>query len=71
MMQKELNLSHRRLVKLIKDYDYIIDYHLGNTNVIVDALNHRSSIRVNCIQVHDQLKVLELRKTRGTIMWGS
>jgi hypothetical protein len=68
MIQKELNLCHKRLVKLIKDYDYIIDYHLGKKNVVVDALSHRSSIRVNCIQVHDQLKVLELRKTRGTIM---
>jgi hypothetical protein len=68
MMQNELNLCHRRSVKLIKDCDYIIDYHLRKTNVVVDSLSHKSSIRVNCIQVQDQLNVLELRKIRGTIM---
>ena len=36
--QRELNLRQRRWMKLIKDYDCVIDYHLGKANVLVDAL---------------------------------
>ena len=39
MSQKELNMRQRRWVELIKDYDCIIDYHLGKANVVADALN--------------------------------
>ena len=39
LTQKELNLSQRMWLELIKDYDLIIDYHLGKANVIADALS--------------------------------
>ena len=38
-LQRELNLRQRRWMKLIKDYDYVIDYHPGKANVVVDALS--------------------------------
>ena len=31
-------------MELIKDYDLIIDYHLGKANVVADALNQKSSV---------------------------
>ena len=37
--QRELNLRQRRWMELIKDYDCVIDYHLGKANVVVDALS--------------------------------
>ena len=40
--QLELNLRQRRWMKLIKDYDCIIDYHLGKANVVADALSRKS-----------------------------
>ncbi|WMV58772.1 hypothetical protein MTR67_052157, partial [Solanum verrucosum] len=40
--QKELNLRQRRWLKLIKDYDYMIDYHPGKANVVSDALSRKS-----------------------------
>jgi hypothetical protein len=36
MSQKELNLQQRRCVKLIKDYDCVIDYHPGKANAVED-----------------------------------
>lgn len=39
MSQKELNMRQTRQIKLIKDYDYVIDYHLGKTNVVADAVS--------------------------------
>ena len=42
MTQKELNLRKRRWLKLIKDYELIIDYHLGKANVVTDALSRKS-----------------------------
>jgi hypothetical protein len=39
MFQKELNMRQKRWIKLIKDYDYVIDYHLGKANVVADALS--------------------------------
>ena len=42
--QRELNLRQRRWLELIKDYDLVIDYHLGKANVVTDALSRKSSI---------------------------
>ena len=35
-------MRHRRWIELIKDYDCIIQYHLGKTNVVADALSRKS-----------------------------
>ena len=40
--QKELNMWQRRWLELIKDYNLIINYHLGKANVVVDALSQKS-----------------------------
>ncbi|KAA3484183.1 integrase [Gossypium australe] len=42
MTKKELNLRQRRLLELIKDYELVIDYHPGKSNVVVDALSRKS-----------------------------
>ena len=42
LTQKELNLRHRRWLELFKDYDCIVDYHLGKSNVVVDALRRKT-----------------------------
>ena len=34
-------MRQQRWVELIKDYDYIIDYHPGKANVVTDALNRK------------------------------
>ena len=39
--QKELNMRQRRWIELLKDYDYIIQYHLGKANVVADALSRK------------------------------
>ena len=41
LTQKELNLRQRRWLELFKDYDCIIDYHLGKANVVADALSRK------------------------------
>nr|CAN60882.1 hypothetical protein VITISV_008812 [Vitis vinifera] len=40
--QKELNMRQKRWIELLKDYDYIIQYHLGKANAMVDALSRKS-----------------------------
>ena len=42
LTQKELNLRQRRWLEVFKDYDCIIDYHLGKTNVVADALSKKT-----------------------------
>nr|GFA19793.1 putative reverse transcriptase domain-containing protein [Tanacetum cinerariifolium] len=39
--QKELNMSQRRWLELLSDYDCDIHYHPGKENVIVDALSRK------------------------------
>lgn len=41
LYQKELNLRHHCWIDLLKDYDCIIDYHIGKANVMVDALSRK------------------------------
>jgi hypothetical protein len=38
-MQPDLNLSQRRWLELIKDYDLGINYHPGKANLVADALS--------------------------------
>ena len=40
--QRDLNLRQRRWMELIKDYDCVIDYHPGKTNVVADALSRKT-----------------------------
>ena len=37
-------MRQKRWLELIKDYDLIIDYHPEKKNVVVDALNLKSSV---------------------------
>ena len=39
--QRELNLRQRRWMELIKDYDFVIDYHPRKANVVADALSRK------------------------------
>ncbi|KAL6332309.1 hypothetical protein AAG906_004872 [Vitis piasezkii] len=43
--QKELNMRQRRWIELLKDYDCIIQYHLGKMNVVADALSRKSVVK--------------------------
>ena len=47
LTQKELNLRQRRWLELFKDYDYIIDYHLGKANVVADALSRKTVVAMS------------------------
>ncbi|KAF3616760.1 putative CST complex subunit CTC1-like [Capsicum annuum] len=40
--QKDLNLRQRRWLKLLKDYNIDILYHLGKANVVADVLSHKA-----------------------------
>ena len=42
--QKELNQRQRRQMEFIKDYEFTLQYHPGNVNVIADA----SSMKPRC-----------------------
>ena len=50
--QRELNLRQRRWMELIKDYDCVIDYHLGKANVVADALSRKSIQKLRVLNAH-------------------
>jgi hypothetical protein len=62
MSQKELNLQQRRCVKLIKDYDCVIDYHPGKANVVADALSRKGKTIMNDMEVKEQGSIMELKR---------
>ena len=41
LTHKDLYLRQRRWLELFKDNDFIIDYHPGKANVVVDALSRK------------------------------
>ncbi|GJT74255.1 putative reverse transcriptase domain-containing protein [Tanacetum coccineum] len=45
LRQKELNMSQRRWLELLADYDYEICYHPGKENVVADALSRKKQIK--------------------------
>ncbi|GJS00251.1 reverse transcriptase domain-containing protein [Tanacetum coccineum] len=42
--KKELNMRQRQWLELLSDYDCEIRYHLGNANVVADALSRKDRI---------------------------
>ena len=50
--QRELNLRQQRWMELIKDYDYVIDYHSGKANVVADALSRKSMQTLRALISH-------------------
>ncbi|GJT40992.1 putative reverse transcriptase domain-containing protein [Tanacetum coccineum] len=70
--QKDLNMSQRRWIELLSDYDCEIRYHLGKANVVADALSikerieplRKEAVKVENIEAEDIegiLKKLEAR----------
>jgi hypothetical protein len=62
MSQKELKMRQRRWVKLIKDYDCVIDYHPSKANVVVDALSRKGKTVMNDMDIKEQGSIMELKK---------
>ena len=50
--QRELNLRQCRWMELIKDYDCVIDYHLGKANVVANALSRKSIQMLRAMNSH-------------------
>ncbi|GJV61660.1 putative reverse transcriptase domain-containing protein [Tanacetum coccineum] len=49
--KKDLNMSQRRWLDLVKDYDCEICYHPGKANVVADALSHKEREKVTRIRL--------------------
>ncbi|GJS67982.1 putative reverse transcriptase domain-containing protein [Tanacetum coccineum] len=69
---KELNLSQRRWIKLLSDYDCEIWYHPGKANVVADALSQKERDKPLCVQalmmtVHNDL-AKQIRKAQKKAM---
>ena len=39
-------------MELIKDYDYVIDYHPGKANVVADALSRKTMQTLRVLNAH-------------------
>ena len=53
--QRELNLRQRRWMELIKDYDCMIDYHLGKANVVAYTLSRKTMQTLRALNAHFSL----------------
>ena len=53
--QRKLNLRQRRWMELIKDYDCMIDYHLGKANVVADTLSRKTVQTLRALNAHFSL----------------
>ena len=64
LTQRELNLRQRRWLKLIKNYDLVVDYHPDKANVIVDALSQKSSVTLAHIRTAYVSLLFDLKTLR-------
>ncbi|KAA3484567.1 DNA/RNA polymerases superfamily protein [Gossypium australe] len=61
MTQTDLNLQQQKWLKLLKDYELIIDYHPGKANVVSDALSKKSLFALLLILSNDGSLLPELK----------
>ncbi|KAA3477286.1 DNA/RNA polymerases superfamily protein [Gossypium australe] len=70
MTQKELNLRQRIWLELLKDYDLVIDYHLGKAKVVADALSKKSLFALRALNAQlslsDDDSIIAMLKARST-----
>jgi hypothetical protein len=66
--QADLNMTQRRWLELIKDYDLEIHYHLGKANMVADALSRKS--QCNCVMMDSRINTMcdELSKMKIEVM---
>ncbi|KAK5793522.1 hypothetical protein PVK06_034672 [Gossypium arboreum] len=55
--KKELNLRQRWWIELLKDYDFVIDYHPGKVNVVADALSRKAATELR--EMFVQLSIVD------------
>jgi hypothetical protein len=73
LTQSELNMTQRRWLELIKDYELEIHYHPGKANVVADALSRKSQVNMLASQPmpfelakeFDRLSLRFLNNTQG------
>ena len=58
--QKQLNMSQRRWMKYLNDYDFELLYHPGKANVVADALS-RKMIHVWAMMIKELELIERLR----------
>ena len=68
--QKELNMRQQRWLKLIKDYDCLINYHPGKTNVVADALSRKSFDFLVALLTTQKEIIKDLERMRIEIVMG-
>ena len=49
-------------MKLIKDYDCVIDYHPGKANIVANTLSRKGKAIMNNIEIKRQGSIVEMRK---------
>ena len=54
-------MRQRRWIELIKDYECTIEYHLGNANVVADALSRRLMSSILHLRAMHLPRFIELR----------
>ncbi|XP_073017876.1 uncharacterized protein [Primulina eburnea] len=60
---KELNMQQRRWLGLVKDYDCDITYHLGQANIVADALSMKHTVIAHLSQQRQlqvEIQIFEL-----------
>ena len=62
--QKELSIRQQRWLKLIKDYDILIQYHLSKANVVADALSQKSIANLACLVTSQRPLFIELGRAK-------
>jgi hypothetical protein len=70
--QSELNITQRRWLELIKDYELEIHYHPGKANVVADVLSRKAFCHCLTIKTSDIMLCQEMEKLNlGMIQHGT
>ena len=59
--QKELNMTQRRWIEMIKDYECTIEYHPGKAKVVADGLSRRPMSSISHLRAVHLPRLIELR----------
>jgi len=63
-------MQQKRWIKLIKDFDCVIDYHPRKANMVTNAFSHKNKVVIEIIKKDDEKELIDFKEIDAKVEVG-